>query len=286
MTRSFSNSMFQTVDELSLHTRLWLPDGSVRGKVLLVHGLGGGTFSWEATWPALCQAGYATLAVDLPGFGWSSRRRGTDHSQKARAQLLWHLLQAIDQTSAAGLPGEPWHLVGHSMGGGAVAAMALAQPARTASLVWVDGALFPLFSHLWSRLCRFLPLAWLLAAGIRLICFNAFFVRRALRTAMGEEPSRNQVLTYLQPLCQPGTASVLVDMVRTLTFDDAGRLRELPVAVSAIWGGRDAWIPLSEAQRQKALLPGLDLRVIGEAGHMPMETHAERFNELLLSLLN
>ncbi len=62
-------------------------------------------------------------------------------------------------------------------------------------------------------------------------------------------------------------------------------LKDLPVSVSAIWGGRDAWIPLTETHRLSALLPSLDLRVISDAGHMPMESHAACFNEHLLSLL-
>jgi hypothetical protein len=70
----FNNSHFITVDELKLHYRLWnVEEENIRGNVLMVHGFGGSTFSWEQVADSLQQLGYRAVAVDVPPFGYSDR---------------------------------------------------------------------------------------------------------------------------------------------------------------------------------------------------------------------
>ena len=127
-TLPFTNSAFAVVDDVNLHYRAWMPKKPVIGKILFVHGLGGSTFSWRYTVDTLQEAGHAVVTVDLPGFGYSDRTRGLDHSQTARARYLWALLEELDQTLMPDTDrNQLWNLVGHSMGGGTITAMALAR---------------------------------------------------------------------------------------------------------------------------------------------------------------
>lgn len=41
--------------------------------ILLVHGFGASAYHWRSNIPALVEAGYRVFAVDLLGFGWSSK---------------------------------------------------------------------------------------------------------------------------------------------------------------------------------------------------------------------
>lgn len=122
----FSNSAFDQVNNVSFHYRVFEPMGAPKAKLLLLHGLGGSTFSFEEAAPKLSQQGILVLAVDLPGFGYSARTPDYDHSQAHRAKNVWQLLTQVDARLDAQTAELPWHLAGHSMGGGTAAAIAIA----------------------------------------------------------------------------------------------------------------------------------------------------------------
>ena len=124
----YENSELPKIGDITLHYRQWGAN-SAEG-VLLVHGFAGSTFSWRYTAPALAAAGYRVVAVDLPGFGLSERSLNFTPAADIRAELLWDLLESLE-------PGSDWHLVGHSMGGGVVTAMALQNPEQVKSISMV-----------------------------------------------------------------------------------------------------------------------------------------------------
>jgi len=53
-----------------------------------------------------------------------------------------------------------------------------------------------------------------------------------------------------------------------------------------VWGKKDHTIYLKNAKKLKRYVPTIELKVIPEAAHAPMETHPEIFNEILLDFLN
>ena len=76
--------------------------------LLLIHGMGGSSFSWRAVIPQLAKK-YRVIAPDLLGHGESDKPRG-DYSLGAFAVWLRDLLDALDIPKAT--------VVGHSLGGG------------------------------------------------------------------------------------------------------------------------------------------------------------------------
>src|SRR4051794_22507216 len=102
--------------------------------LLLVHGLGMSADYWTAfTFPALA-AGYRLIAPDLPGFGRSAPL--PQHTLAAYTEVLGDLLQRL-------APGDPAHVLGHSMGGQLSLSLAATHPARVRSLTLVDAAGLP-----------------------------------------------------------------------------------------------------------------------------------------------
>jgi 2-hydroxy-6-oxonona-2,4-dienedioate hydrolase len=284
----YPESVFTQIDGILLHYRFWnTGNADYKGKVLLVHGLGGSTFSWRNNVDALTRAGYAVLAVDLPGFGYSDRKRGMDHSQENRSLVLWQMLDEVDKNLAAGMKDDLWNLVGHSMGGGTVTAMALKNPARTRSVVLVDGAVLTGGSSL-GILLDYPPVGrWIEGLGRNLL-LKREKIASFLASAYGSTPSDAEVDGYLKPLLLAGTEGSFVDMMRTSTSiqDNALQvLKDLAVPVAAIWGGKDTWVPLAEAYKLKAILPAMSLDVIPDAHHCAMETHSDMFNQYLIEAL-
>lgn len=100
-------------DGVRLHARAWLPAGSARGVVCIVHGMGehGGRYASVAS--ELVRAGLAVYAVDQRGHGLTPGKRG--HAPSAERLAL----DAARFVGMAGArhPGVPLFLYGHSMGG-------------------------------------------------------------------------------------------------------------------------------------------------------------------------
>jgi len=282
----FTNSrFFQTSDQVELHYRTWSAQGEEQGKVLLVHGLGESTFSWRFTAEALAQNGYFVTAVDLPGFGYSSRARGLDHSQKQRSLWVWELLEELNQTGH-GIYGNSWHLVGHSMGGGTATAMAMARPEQTASLILADGALFDNNPSSVSTLLRYPPFARWLQVVLEHILITDERIGELLASAYGRSLNEEEQAGYAIPLQLPGTTGSLIDLTRTAKSELIKTKVLADIPVLAIWGEDDTWVPLSATEKIKEVLPQIRVESISGAGHCPMETHAEEFNRILLQYLS
>jgi pimeloyl-ACP methyl ester carboxylesterase len=284
----FEESKIAKIGDISLHYRQWIPKDELRGKVLMVHGLGGSTFSWNQSAEALVREGYLVIAVDLPGFGYSDRTPGMDHSQKARSRLLWELAETIeiDLQKADKNTDAPWNLVGHSMGGGTIAAMAMEKPENVSSLVFVAGALFDNNPGAGNTLLSYPPFRRWMEVFLSYYAIHPDRIRGFLLSAYGRDPSESEVLGYLEPLAQPGTARALIDLVRTAQNEPAENLKEITVPILGIWGENDAWVPVEQAHKLKAeYLPAMQLEMIADSGHCPMETHPEEFNAIVIQFL-
>lgn len=121
-------------DGLLVHTVEWGPDEPRAGAepILLVHGLGGNTVSWElVAAPVADRLGATVTALDLPGFG----RTRVDGRPAAFATHLAVLEAHLDASG-------PAVVVGNSMGGALGVALAARRPELLTGLVLVDAA-FP-----------------------------------------------------------------------------------------------------------------------------------------------
>ncbi len=275
---TYDNSEFAAVKDVEIHFRLFEPLGAGEDNVLLVHGFGASTFSWRHTAPALQDEGMRVLAVDLPGFGLSERKQGLDHSPGGRAEYMWLLLDDL-------YPGESWHLVGHSMGGAAVTAMALQEPDRVESITLAAGALIGSgrFGPPW--LYSYPPLKrWVKVLSTRLL-LNQDTIEDMLASAYGRAPAPEEVEGYYLPVTVEGSEVVLADLLGSRFLLPREKLVELDLPVLCLWGEYDEWVPLERGKELAELLPGAELVVIPEEGHCPMETAPHRFNPELLRFL-
>jgi len=274
----FTNSEFIEIEGLELHYRKWRSEHDLDKNVLLVHGLGASTFSWRYTAPVLQEQGFRVIAVDLPGFGLSERRAGLDHSAEARGKQLWAMLEEL-------FPGKKWNLIGHSMGGTTVTAMALQRPEQTESVVLAAGALVPVEPSPYSTLLRYPPVGeWLRILGSRLVADESR-VEELLASAYGQQPTEHELSGYYLPLNIKNTAAVWPDLARSVPDPLLDNLVQLEMPVLCIWGEEDQWIPLEQGKKIDRLLPNSKLIVMEGEGHCPMETAPDRFDRKLADFL-
>ncbi|KAI5867131.1 alpha/beta-hydrolase [Durotheca rogersii] len=131
---------FQVDDGVSLFTKSWLPaDGPLRAKMIMVHGFNDHVDRYYDFFPSLARRGIAVHAFDQRGWGRSVKTpadRGRSGATPAvladiAAFLRSHLPpekedgeRAAEGAGGAGGADVPVFVLGHSMGGGEVLALA------------------------------------------------------------------------------------------------------------------------------------------------------------------
>jgi pimeloyl-ACP methyl ester carboxylesterase len=284
--RPFENSHFLKIDSATFHYRIF-NEGTLhrKGKVLFVHGFCGSTFSWRKNIDTLVKAGYLVVAVDLPGFGYSDRNLHVNQSQSGRAHLIWALLAKIDEGNKG-----KWNIVGHSMGGGAVEAMALMNPDRVQTVTLVDGMVFIRNQNLkgtFVTMSKMQGYNEFLVSLTQKDLISYHSMERQMKKVYGRPLDSAEMKGYMDPLRIDGSAASVINIfanAREIRHLHADGLLDLPVLV--IWGKKDKTIHLSSAKKLKRNVPTINLKIIPDAYHAPMETNPQQFNELLVDFLN
>lgn len=209
--------------------------------LLLVHGAGYDAREWSRNFTSLCQR-FTVFAPDLVGFGKSDKPRGVPYTYDYFAGFLRDFMDAVgvDRTS----------IVGHSMGGGAALAFALAFPHRLDRLVLVDSSGLGREMTPYGRAVTFLG------------AFLSLFSGRTLF----------HMITRAGGLTEQGI--VLLD-----------RLSEIEAPTLIVWGERDRICPVRHGHATHELLPGSELHVFSQCGHAPQREDHREFNRLALEFL-
>jgi pimeloyl-ACP methyl ester carboxylesterase len=275
----YDNSEFAVVDNVVLHYRTWQPETIPRVTLqpaLLVHGLGASTYSFHEIAPWLAEQGFFVVAVDMPPFGYSDRRRAA-----VDRDIVPLLLAFLDELEAAGVPEGPlrlrggaegaWTLMGHSLGGRVVAGMAIAAPDRVASVVIFNGAIQFSEEELDLPYDSGGAVSRILGTGFRAL-ETPQAMERILHSAYGRMPLPGEIEGYRRPFTVAGTIPAVVRFV-SAPVEAIGRLDELSAPTLAIWGSSDSWVPLRLGYAAVGRIPEVTLVVVPGAYHVPMETH-------------
>ncbi len=150
-------------DGTTLHLERHMPEGPVRGVVVMLHGFAVHCGPYRPVAAAFAKAGLDVTAFDTRGHGQSTGRRG--HVQ--RFKDFENDLHLVIETARAQAPGLPVALLGHSHGGTIALHYALANRSPIAALVlaapWLElkmkvplwkSVLAVVMTHLWPTLTK------------------------------------------------------------------------------------------------------------------------------------
>ena len=242
--------------------------------VVFVHGGPGSADDWAALLPEVGRFARA-VAVDLPGFGAAARPARWDYSPDSFATFLAAALSALGVRRA--------HLVLSDLGGLAGIHWAAAHPAAFASVVTINtGVLIDYRWHLLARLHRTPVLGAGVAAGARI------GVRRIMRRLEPGVPEAS--LARWEQRFDWGTRRALLRFYRATPPDSSERLvpglAALDRPALVLWGERDHFVPVAQAERQRAPFPSAQVEVLSEVGHYGHVEAPERVAEHLLPFLH
>ncbi|WP_433558683.1 alpha/beta fold hydrolase [Pseudonocardia xinjiangensis] len=248
--------------------------------VVLVHGIGDSSATWEPVIPALARRHLVT-APDLLGHGSSDKPRA-DYSVAAYANGLRDLLGVLGVERAT--------LVGHSLGGGVAMQFAYQFPERTERLVLVGsgGAGLDVTPVLRAMT---LPgatglLHLLRIPTARLQVGMAVQLLRLMGSGLGQDAP--DLLRMVDALPDATARAAFIRTLRAVVdwrgqvvtmLDRCYLTRGMPTLL--VWGSRDAVVPVAHARRAHEAMPGSRLEVFEGAGHFPFHSDPARFVALL-----
>jgi len=240
--------------------------------VCMTHSLASDGGMWTEQVPALLQAGFRVLRIDMRGHGGSGAMAG-DYTMSALASDVAAVLEALAIQRV--------HFIGLSIGGMLGQAFALEYGGKLASAMWCDtlpatpaGA-----PEVWQQRVdtvrganSLMPLAdptierWLTDAVKR---SRAGRWKQIRDTIIGSTP-----------------AGYLGCVAAIRSFDFVARLPSLKLPVLVVCGSEDAGTPAVENRRLAGLVPGGRYEEIANALHFPNVEHPDTFNRIMLGWLN
>lgn len=264
-------------------------DGPV---VMLVNGTAAWSELWRPTIAALADAGYRTIAVDLPPFGFSPREERAAYGTPDQALRLTELVQAMQLDNIV--------LVGHSIGAKPALVTAWRMQDWLRGLVLVDAPLDPPPegrpppppAKPWIGMLLGTPLLGeaVVAATVTNPTLSRWLVEQVVADPAAATAAR--LATLQLPMVRRGTTEsvtawlrqALVDAPRT-GLNDRQRYASLNVPVLLIWGAEDRITPVAQGRRLQGAFRDADLTVLPGSGHLPQLEHTGPFNEALVAWL-
>lgn len=266
LNRGLSGMEEKTIDA-AMHTVHYLDSGAARSgspgggdtPIVLLHGI----FAEKDHWVDFARplAGpYRVIALDIPGFGESTRHGEQPYDYAAHTHRLAAVLDALGVARA--------HLAGNSMGGTIAALFAVQHPHRVASLAFI-GAPHGIRSSQASTMDRLIDAGQRPLVAADAAAFNAMmdlvfekrpFLPYPILHASAQDAVRNA------PSNQRLWDAQLKD--RYLLEQQLDGLGQLPVL--ALWGQNDRVFDISGLHRLQARLPHANVQALPGIGHLPM----------------
>lgn len=274
----FENSSYFEIGDYTLHYRTYDAQTAEKGQIMLLHGFGLSSASFEGLAAEYAGNGYKVVTVDLPNFGYSSREtRKTELLD--REELIYALMENL---------GGKWILGGHSMGGGiavnvavehpeAVSALFLFAPQSTAEVA------FP-FNFVVTSPTVLAIFDVLIAVGSRI----PFVMRKLVETSFSDKEYAAQydVSKIAKPLQQKGTGRGIAVMASHAKATDLESFSSLSVPVVIVTAENDQ---VAQKDNLNAILSaapdGTKTVTLSKGGHMMMEYAPEEICQATLAAI-
>lgn len=252
--------------------------------VVLIHGTPFYSRIWHQVLPQLVAAGFKVHLYDLLGFGHSERpaNQGIDTSVSGQLPILLGLLDYWQLEAA--------HFVAHDIGGGVAKQLGIFHTERLTTLTLIDCVSFDSWPSKRTRQQMQQGLETLMSASAS--SHRAHFREWILSaTAQPDKLVEESMDCYLEMICGPvGQASLFqhqikhYDPIHTMKLtDQLPQLGSIPVQL--IWGENDNWQVTDWAYKLQAAIPGCELIILAECGHLAPEDQPEKLAEQVVRFI-
>lgn len=245
--------------------------------IILIHGLMDSAFHWHKNIDALAQH-RRVYAIDLPGFGYSSRIAEPVYCLDYLARAVHDFMNEREIMHA--------DIVGHSLGGAVALQLAHDYPERVGKLVLIAPGTYLTNQLAPLKFAARVPYAPRALMGFAMTSEQARL--RSWRHALGDPANldRHELSLRVRPQRVKGTANALVAMAASCWTNNLHEeLDRVTAPTLILWGDKDRTVPPWHGERHVNALPNAELIVLEGAGHIPQNEFPEQVNELMLEFL-
>lgn len=236
--------------------------------LLLIHGFSASLQTWEP-WIERLGDQYRIVSLDLPGHGLTRAPAGYQASIEAYRDLVEQFVR--DQQL------ERFALAGSSMGGNVSWEYALAHPERLDALILVDSSGWPETRADLSEEPQIFKLLRNPIAGPLLRDLDSRrLIRQGLEASFSDQSLVDDFMVqrYAELARAPGHRDILLQL--TLDYRDRNhatpeRLAPLDMPVLILSGDQDNLVPPEHAEMFHQAIPGSQLVMFENIGHIPQE---------------
>lgn len=284
------NGAFVTVNNAEIY---YIAEGNPDNPaVVMIHGFGGSTFTWRHNIEAIADAGYYAVALDLPPFGLSDKSVDLDYSRSAFAGYVVGLMDALEIETAT--------IMGHSMGGGVTAYVAVQHTERVERLIFVAGGVFEGTMDADTEETGESPFAFLdninpeseQAADLLRLALRPVTFGQIIESAYFDaEAVTDEVISgYARPLQLDGWAEGFLaysqaEETSPISLDSFAEAADV-IPTQIMWGLEDTWVPISLGESMDSVLDDAVFVNYADTGHLPMEELPEAFNADVIAFLD
>ena len=244
--------------------------------ILLLHGFGASLQAWDDWAPAL-EKNLRVLRIDIPGFGLSGPAVNQDYSDAADVARV---IAVMDQLGV-----QQVIVAGHSMGGRIAWNLAAAHPERVSKLVLISPDGFPDPNAKSDKTYEVPALLGLLPYSLPQWALRMGGVAPAFADDSQLTPQMMQ--RYHDMMLAPGVRTALLERMRqTRNSDPVSRLQSIKAPTLLLWGEKDAFIPVSNAQDYLKAMPQATLVTLPGVGHVLHEEAPQASVQAVLDFLS
>lgn len=237
--------------------------------LLMLHGIGANLFCWRWLVPLLNQK-FTVTAIDLPGFGRSSKPIGAGYGLDEQTERLGQILGALNIKQT--------YIVGNSMGANIALWFALKNPSMVQGLALIAPAtsskLMPLPLE---------KLAWLSGPASLMLSRHAMKWAHRRTVSKGDRVDKDRVeetfLTYGRSPSAVRSFMLAAAAIRDSRLTSS--LKDFKTKVLILWGSNDRLVNRKVIDDLEAALPEADSHVHVGGGHHLQEDEPEWVSEKL-----
>ncbi len=249
--------------------------------ILLIHGLGGSTYSWRRLRPHFPD--YRLTAVDLMGFGESDKPKNGQYTLEHQAVIISQLV--------AKLGIRDYVIAGHSYGGGVALQtyrmLAGKKMTLPRGLILIDTVAYP---QQMPRYMQLLRTRWLAQLTFAIVPRKKS--ARALLEEIYYDPAKIDPATvnaYAYYLDLPGAQHAMIETAKHIIPADTDELvasySSISVRTLIVWGKHDRLIPVEAGRRLTRAIKHSHLKVIPDCGHAPHEEMPDKTASIIRDFL-